>query len=200
MSYRPHACTPSSRYERPSPTLRSPRSRSLRSSSLISQCTPTKNTECWRSSVTRSMDQPPELDHVLDDHVVAGIGDCRGTAVERVEEARPDGPPRPLHGLHVAIYERQSVRIDELIGRPVEERRAQGRLYGTPKVVFPKVLGPFRSMTRDGLQAIRARLESRVEGVHHGKSFVTRGIAQTRVRAHECDGRGSSAPRHQTSG
>ena len=37
-----------------------------------------------------------ELDHVLEDHVVAGIRDCRGTPVKSVEEARPDGPPRPL--------------------------------------------------------------------------------------------------------
>ena len=75
----------------------------------------------------------PELDHVLDDHVVAGIGDRRGTAVESVEEARPDGPPRPLPGLRCAIYGRQNVRIDELIGRKVEERRAQRGLYGAPQ-------------------------------------------------------------------
>ena len=74
-----------------------------------------------------------KLDHVLDDHVVAGIGDRRGTAVEPVEEARPDGPPRPLPGLCRPIYGWQNVRIDELIGRPIEERRAQGGLYGAPQ-------------------------------------------------------------------
>lgn len=75
----------------------------------------------------------PELDHVLDDQVVAGIGDRRGTAVESVEEARPDGPPRPLPGLRRAIHGRPNVRIDELVRRPIEERRAQGGLYGAPQ-------------------------------------------------------------------
>ena len=63
-----------------------------------------------------------ELDHVLEDHVVAGIRDRRGTPVKSVEEARPDGPPRPFPGLRLPIDRRQNIRIDKLIGREIEER------------------------------------------------------------------------------
>ena len=59
-----------------------------------------------------------ELDHVLEDHVVAGIRDRRGTPVKSVEEARPDGPPRPLPGLRLPIDRRQNVCGDKLVRSP----------------------------------------------------------------------------------
>ena len=59
-----------------------------------------------------------ELDHVLDNHVVAGIRDGRGAPVKPVEEARPDGPPRPLPGLRLPIHRRQNVCGDKLVRSP----------------------------------------------------------------------------------
>ena len=87
-----------------------------------------------------------ELDHVLDNHVVAGIRDHRGTPVKSVEEARPDGPPRPFPDLRLPIDRRQDICRHKLVGRKIESD-PNTDCTARPRVVLPALLGPFRSMT-----------------------------------------------------